>query len=55
MFARSLKKPPFYPPLSRGERRAPQYIVRLIGQVVTVSLETVKIVRALPELEESPP
>jgi predicted helicase len=28
----------------------PQYIVRLIGQVTTVSLETVKIVRALPPL-----
>ncbi len=29
----------------------PQYIVRLIGQVITVSLETVAIVKALPELE----
>ncbi len=28
----------------------PQYILRLIGQVVTVSLETVSIVNALPEL-----
>jgi predicted helicase len=28
----------------------PQYIVRLIGQVITVSLETVKIVKALPPL-----
>ncbi|MEK6323663.1 MAG: type ISP restriction/modification enzyme [Acidobacteriota bacterium] len=28
----------------------PEYIVRLIGQVITVSLETVKIVRGLPEL-----
>jgi predicted helicase len=28
----------------------PQYIVRLIGQVITVSLETVKIVRGLPLL-----
>ncbi len=28
----------------------PEYIVRLIGQVVTVSLETVKIVKRLPEL-----
>ena len=28
----------------------PQYILRLIGQVVTVSLETVKIVRSLPPL-----
>jgi predicted helicase len=27
-----------------------QYILRLIGQVITVSLETVKIVRALPPL-----
>jgi predicted helicase len=29
----------------------PQYIVRLIGQVVTVSVETVKIVKALPALD----
>jgi predicted helicase len=28
----------------------PQYIVRLVGQVITVSLETVEIVRSLPEL-----
>ncbi|HLM58680.1 MAG TPA: type ISP restriction/modification enzyme, partial [Pyrinomonadaceae bacterium] len=28
----------------------PQYILRLVGQVVQVSLETVKIVRQLPEL-----
>ncbi len=28
----------------------PQYIVRLVGKVITVSLETVKIVRGLPEL-----
>jgi predicted helicase len=28
----------------------PEYILRLIGQVITVSLETVKIVKALPEL-----
>jgi predicted helicase len=28
----------------------PQYIVRLIGQVITVSLETVQIVKALPGL-----
>ena len=27
----------------------PQYILRLIGQVVTVSLETVNIVKSLPE------
>ena len=29
----------------------PEYILRLIGQVVTVSVETVKIVRSLPPLE----
>jgi len=29
----------------------PEYIVRLIGQVITVSLETVKIVKGLPQLE----
>ena len=28
-----------------------QYIVRLIGQVITVSLETMKIVGGLPELK----
>jgi predicted helicase len=28
----------------------PQYILRLIGQVITVSLETVKIVQSLPQL-----
>ena len=28
----------------------PQYIVRLIGKVITVSLETVKIVKGLPPL-----
>jgi len=28
----------------------PQYILRLIGQVITVSLETMKIVKALPPL-----
>jgi hypothetical protein len=28
----------------------PQYILRLIGQVITVSLETVKIIRSLPTL-----
>jgi predicted helicase len=28
----------------------PQYILRLIGQVITVSLETVKIVNSLPAL-----
>ncbi len=29
----------------------PEYIVRLIGQVITVSLETMKLVKALPKLE----
>jgi predicted helicase len=28
----------------------PEYILRLIGQVISVSLETVKIVKALPSL-----
>jgi predicted helicase len=28
-----------------------QYIVRIVGQVVQVSLETLKIIRALPELK----
>ena len=31
----------------------PQYILRLIGQVVSVSLETVGIVKGLPELKIS--
>ena len=29
----------------------PQYIVRLLGQVITVSLETLKIIQTLPDLE----
>ena len=29
----------------------PEYIVRLIGQVITVSLETVRIVQGLPPLK----
>ena len=29
----------------------PEYIVRLIGQVITVSLETTQLVNALPVLE----
>jgi hypothetical protein len=33
----------------------PEYIVRLIGQVITVSLETVKIVRSLPPCEVGGP
>jgi predicted helicase len=28
----------------------PEYIVRLLGQAITVSLETAKVVKALPEL-----
>ncbi len=28
----------------------PEYIVRLLGQVITVSLETVKLVKGLPAL-----
>jgi len=32
----------------------PEYIVRLVGQVVTVSVETMKLVSALPALEEKP-
>jgi predicted helicase len=30
----------------------PEYIVRLLGQVVTVSLETVRVVKGLPALEK---
>ena len=29
----------------------PEYIVRLLGQVITVSLETVNFVKALPSLD----
>ena len=29
----------------------PKYILRLIGQVITVSVETVKLVKSLPELK----
>ncbi len=29
----------------------PQYIVKLIGKVITVSLETVKVVEGLPDLD----
>jgi hypothetical protein len=31
-----------------------EYIVRLVGQVVTVSVETMKLVVALPSLDELP-
>ena len=31
----------------------PQYIVRLVGQIATVSLETVKLVNSLPLLQGS--
>jgi len=30
----------------------PEYIVRLLGQGITVSLETVKVVKGLPTLEK---
>ncbi|MHB8647446.1 MAG: hypothetical protein ACYDAR_16810 [Thermomicrobiales bacterium] len=33
---------------------APKYIVRLVGQVVTVSVATVAIVAGLPPLPETP-
>ena len=29
----------------------PEYIVRLLAQVITVSLETVRVVKSLPRLE----
>jgi predicted helicase len=35
---------------NRDSQGNPQYILRLIGQVVTVSLETVSIVNSLPAL-----
>jgi predicted helicase len=30
----------------------PQYIVRLVGQIITVSLETMKVLKSLPALED---
>jgi predicted helicase len=30
----------------------PQYVIRLIGKVITVSLETMKIIKSLPELRQ---
>ena len=30
----------------------PEYIVRLLGQVITVSLETVDVVKGLPSIEQ---
>jgi hypothetical protein len=36
--------------LSSSREDDPEYILRLIGQVITVSLETVKIVNTLPDL-----
>jgi predicted helicase len=32
----------------------PQYIVRLIAQVMTVRLETVRIIKTLPPISEAP-
>lgn len=29
----------------------PDYIVKLVGRIITVSLETMKIVRTLPEIK----
>jgi predicted helicase len=37
---------------SRNRMDDEQYIVRLIGQVITVSLETMKVVKGLPEVGE---
>ena len=41
--------------ISNDPNRAddPEYIVRLIKKVVTVSVETVKIVKGLPKLEKT--
>ena len=36
--------------LSTNREDDPQYIVKLIGKVITVSLETVEIVEGLPTL-----
>ena len=36
-----------------NRRDDPQYIVRLIGKVITVSVETVKIVSSLPDLGQT--
>ena len=37
-----------------NEADDPQYIVRLVGQVIRVSIETMKIVKGLPEGFASP-
>ncbi len=50
-----LEEPPPFIPLCQGGKEKHRSTCRLLGQVVTVSLETVKIVKALPELEEIPP
>jgi hypothetical protein len=44
---------PFAPSaiLSPNRPEDPEYIVRRLGQVITVSLETVKAVKGLPTLE----
>jgi predicted helicase len=36
--------------ITNNPNRDPEYIVRLPGQVITVSLETVKVVKRLPDL-----
>ena len=35
-----------------NRRDDPEYIVRLLGQIITVSLETVKVVKGLSALEK---
>jgi predicted helicase len=37
-----------------GITNDPEYIVRLLGQVITVSLETVQVLKELPPLDVSP-
>ena len=44
------QQPGLKPPTTPTGLTTPQYIVRLIAQVITVSLETVKIVKSLPPL-----
>jgi hypothetical protein len=38
-----------------NRRDDPEYIIRLIGQIIHVSVETMKIVKALPSLGVATP
>jgi predicted helicase len=48
---RPLKKSSIYPCTAEDGLDDEQYVVRLLGQVITVSLETLKLIGSLPELK----